>query len=195
MKPFERRTITVDDMKVEYRANGDGKMPVISGHAALFDELSVDMGFREKIAPGAFTRTLGEGADVRALFNHDPNLVLGRTSSGTLELREDDKGLFMFAIPPDTQTGRDVVELIERGDITQQSFAFRTVTDEWRMADGVDIRTLIDVDLIDVSPVTYPAYLATDIGIRSHGDIHAEGIMRMYRPDYQRRLDLLRARV
>jgi len=152
---------------IEFRVEGD-EQPKIRGYAAVFNKMSdVLGGFREKIAPGAFKKTLKE-ADVRALFNHDPNFVLGRTSSGTLALREDDKGLFMEIDPPDTAPARDLMTLIERGDVDQASFAFRVVKDTWEHEESqTPTRTLNEVVLYDVSPVTYPAYPQTSVDVRS----------------------------
>ena len=105
--------------------------------------------------------------DIRALFNHDPNYVLGRNKSGTLELREDEQGLLVRIKPPNTQWARDLQVSIERGDINQMSFGFTVEEDEWRSEDGYDVRELRKVKLYDVSPVTYPAYTATDVGVRA----------------------------
>jgi len=161
---IEKRAFPI---KFEFRAKGDEK-PKIRGYAAVFNKLSdVLGGFREKIAPGAFRKTLKE-ADVRALFNHDPNVVLGRTSTGTLSLKEDDKGLFMEIEPPDTAPARDLLTLIERGDVDQASFAFRVIVDEWKNEESeMPIRTLKEVQLFDVSPVTYPAYPQTSVDVRA----------------------------
>lgn len=153
----------------------DDKPPRIVGHAAVFGKLSEDlMGFREQIKKGAFKRSLKEGADVRALINHDPSKVLGRTSAGTLTLKEDKEGLLMDVTPPDTQAARDLLTSIERGDITGQSFQFRTIEDQWKTVDGEEIRTLVDVDLIDVGPVTFPAYPDTTVAVRSLDAWHEE---------------------
>src|SRR5690606_29136668 len=104
--------------------------PVISGHAAVFDTLSEPMwGFREKIAPGAFDDVLED--DVRALFNHDPNFILGRTRSGTLKIAVDMRGLQYEIDPPDTQPARDLIVSMERGDVSQSSFAFIVAEDDW----------------------------------------------------------------
>ena len=162
---MERRVFPVE---VRVKRDADGK-PQIVGHAAVFDSLSEDLGgFREKIAPGAFKRALKEQQDVRALFNHDPNVVLGRTKNGTLRLEEDDDGLLSEIDPPDTQVARDLMVSMERGDVDQMSFGFVTKKDEWEETEGGDIRTLLDVDLYDVSPVTFPAYPDTDVAVRSH---------------------------
>lgn len=142
--------------------------PVIEGYAAVFDEWSEDLsGFRERIRPGAFSKTIGE-ADVRGLWQHDPNYVLGRNKAGTLELVEDDRGLRYRITPPDTQWARDALITMRRGDVNQSSFAFETVREEWGEAeDGFITRELIEVKLYDVSPVTYPAYPQTNAQVRA----------------------------
>jgi len=157
---------TIEVPKIERRADN---RPVIVGHAALFDTLSVPLyGFREKIQKGAFTESLKRGDDVRALFNHDETILLGRTKNRTLSLREDERGLAVEIFPPDTAAARDVISLIERGDVDQMSFGFRIVKDHKEInEDGETIRTLIEVELFDVSPVTFPAYTATDVTLRA----------------------------
>ena len=155
-------------IQVERRA--EGSAPVIRGHAAVFNTLSEPLGgFREQIAPGAFDDVLAD--DVRALFNHDDSLILGRTASGTLRVGVDAQGLTYEIDPPDTQYGRDLLVSLERGDITQSSFGFRVAVngDSWtENADGVLIRTITKVArLYDVSPVTFPAYPATDSAMRT----------------------------
>lgn len=159
---IERRAVAelrVDD-------TGEGR-PRIIGYAAVFDKLSSDLGgFREKIAPGAFARTIIED-DVRALTNHDSNMVLGRKSAGTLELREDSNGLRVDITPPDTQAGRDTLELVRSGHLDGMSFGFITRKDEWERGEKEEIRTLLDVKLVDVGPVTFPAYLDTSAAVRS----------------------------
>lgn len=172
---IERRTVTFDGLRIERRADGDdGSGPGrLVGHAAVFDSPSVDLGgFRERILPGAFAATIVND-DIRALFNHDPNHVLGRNTAGTLKLAEDDTGLQMAVDLPDTQVARDLVVSIERGDVTQQSFGFQTISDEWSMVDGEEVRTLKAVKLFDVSPVTFPAYPQTDIALRGRDAFRA----------------------
>jgi len=152
--------------EVEIRAN-DNEQPKIVGHAAVFNSLSEDLGFfREKVAPGAFSKTIKE-ADVRALWNHDPNYVLGRTKSGTLKLVEDERGLAIEIVPPNTQWARDLLETMRRGDVDQMSFGFQVVKEEWEGDANNPIRVLKEVKLFDVSPVTFPAYQATDVQVRS----------------------------
>ena len=153
----------------------DGKPSKICGHAANFNSLSQDLGyFKEQIAPGAFRKSL-LNADVRALWNHDANIVLGRNKSGTLTLLEDSQGLYFEIDAPDTQLVRDmVIGPITRGDVSQCSFGFYTVADHWEEIDGQVIRTLLEVELLDVSPVTYPAYNSTDVAMRSAQQVSKE---------------------
>jgi len=142
----------------------------MTGHAAVFGEIA-DIGgwFREQIEPGAFKSSIRKD-DVRALFNHDENYVLGRNTAGTLKLSEDDTGLKVTIDPPDTQFARDLSVSIERGDISQMSFAFQVQEEEWIRGEKnkTDLRKIKKVRLFDVSPVTFPAYEGTDIAIRSH---------------------------
>lgn len=162
---------------IELRAAPDGSPPKIVGHAAVYSQWSQDLGgFKERVMPGAFTKALN-GADVRALFNHDPNYLLGRTSSRTLDLADEKKGLHWEANPPDTQTIRDLViaPMTPRNgsataDLNQCSFSFIPVEDEWRapkFTDGLYERDLHEVLLFDVSAVTFPAYEQTDVGLRT----------------------------
>ncbi|MFH1010211.1 MAG: HK97 family phage prohead protease [bacterium] len=170
-KPLERRIATVGEFRVS-SADGVSK---IAGHAAKFDVLSEDLGgFRERIAPGAFADSI-KNSDIRALFNHDSNIVLGRNKAGTLRLSEDLAGLAFEVDAPQTQLVRDMVLApIERGDVSQCSFGFYTRQDKWAKLDGEWVRTLLDVELFDVSPVTYPAYPSTDVAVRGlHDAINA----------------------
>jgi len=166
---LEYRTFGLD----EVRAVADNNTLV--GHAAVFNTL-VDLGyFRELIAPGAFAKTLADHADVKALFNHEANNILGRTKSGTLKLAEDATGLLSEINMPDTNLGRDLMVSVKRGDIDQMSFAFQAIQEEWNESDPNNpIRTLKEVKLFDVSPVTYPAYPTTDVSAKSAENILAE---------------------
>lgn len=160
---LERRFCDRHGLHLAQRADGAGSM--IAGYAAVFNSLSVELwGFREKIAPGAFAATLGD--DIRALWNHDASTVLGRTKSKTLRLAEDEVGLAIEIDPP--ASAASYIETIERGDVDQMSFAFRTLEQTWdEDEEGVLIRTLLKVKLYEVSPVTFPAYPATSVGVRS----------------------------
>lgn len=163
-KKIERRTFTVQD--VETRKAEDGTMR-LSGYAAVFNDSSVPLPFVERIAPGAFRKTLTETPDVRLLINHE-GLPLARTKNGTLTLREDERGLWMDAVIADTQEGRDLYTLVERGDMDQMSFAFRVIRQKWN--ETRTERTLTELSLADgdVSVVTYPAYPTTSVEARAH---------------------------
>ncbi len=163
----ERRAFVADSLCVEMREAGGAQVPLIRGHAAVFDQLSEDLGgFRERIAPGAFAKTI-TAHDVRALWNHNRDFVLGRRGAGTLRLQEDIKGLAIEIDPPATQWANDLQVSMRRGDINQMSFGFFTLSDKWAKVDGEWIRTLLEIELIEVSPVTFPAYLGTDVSART----------------------------
>lgn len=161
MKKIERRTYTVRN--VEARSE-DGDMR-LSGYAAVFNEASLPLPFREYIAPGAFRKTLQETPDVRLLINHE-GLPLARTKNGTMTLTEDEIGLRFDATLADTTESRDLWTLVQRGDVDQMSFAFRVIRQKW--SDDRSERTLTEVSLADgdVSVVTYPAYPATSVEAR-----------------------------
>jgi len=163
-KKIERRTFTIKN--VEARQAEDGTMR-LSGYAAVFNDDSVPLPFIERIAPGAFRKTLTETPDVRLLINHE-GLPLARTKNGTLRLQEDTVGLYMDADLPDTQAARDLYTLVERGDVDQMSFAFRVIRQKWN--EGRTERTLTELSLADgdVSVVTYPAYPTTSVEARAH---------------------------
>jgi HK97 family phage prohead protease len=173
MDKMERRFVPA----TELRAAADEEGPVvIEGYAAVFNTLSEELfGFREKIAPGAFKTALDRPDDVRALHNHDPNIVLGRSTANTLTLSEDDTGLRFRCELPDTSQARDLAVSIGRGDINQCSFGFITKGEEWEFnTDGPDIRTITDVELFDVSTVAYPAYTDTSVALRSRDKVKEE---------------------
>lgn len=145
----------------------DDEQERLVGYAAVFNSWSENLGgFRERLAPGAFKKTLQERPDVRALMNHDPAQVLGRVKNGTLALEEDPQGLLMELTLPDTSYGRDLLELVRRGDIDGMSFGFRVVRDNWEMLDSMLSRTVQEVELIEVSAVTFPAYPETQLSAR-----------------------------
>ncbi len=157
---------------VELRKDGDGQS-TISGHASVFFDGTPETEFKlwentvERIMPGTFDRALKEHDDVRGLFNHDPSLVLGRTSANTMDLSIDKRGLRYDIRPGNTTIGNDVVSHIARGDVTGSSFAFRITDETWRMEDDLDIREIRGVALFDVGPVTFPAYTGADTGVRA----------------------------
>jgi HK97 family phage prohead protease len=151
MAERERRVVTVP---MEARA-GENDARTLTGYAALYgSETRIAGMFREVIEPGAFRSALARQDDVRALFNHDANHVLGRTKSGTLRLEEDARGLRYTVTLPDTQAGRDLWTSVQRGDVSQSSFAFSVDKDDWPKGDtrdGMPLRLIQDVHLFDVS--------------------------------------------
>ena len=175
---LERRCLDFNELPeceltLEERANGT---QVLTGYAAVYNRFSLPLreggsAFREVIRPGAFdkilTRQRGK-QDVVALLNHDSNMILGRTSSGTLELSSDEKGLRYTVTPPDTQVGRDTLELVRRRDLRGSSFAF-AVTEagqNWSSDDQGAVREIRDVSLLaDVSVVLTPAYPASSVAV------------------------------
>lgn len=181
MKPdMERRTYDAE-LRVDQGGYGK-KTPTIRGYAAKFNALSQSMPieedgqviatFREQLIPGCFATALPI-SDVRCLFNHDPNMILGRNISGTLRLKEDDIGLYFENDPPETSYSKDLQVSMQRGDINQCSFGFRVASGGDDYAKDPDIangyiRSIRVIEkLFDTSPVTYPAYLDTDCAVRS----------------------------
>jgi len=159
LPPRELRYLGNNDARFELRETSAGT--TITGYAALFAPSQTDMGsFIEVVAPTAFDAALKNGADVRCLFNHSPNHVIGRTKAGTLHLSKDSRGLIYQADIPRTTWMQDLVETMRRGDIDQSSYGFIAPDDgeDWEMdQNGTVIRTLRNVNLFDVSPVTFPA--------------------------------------
>lgn len=175
---IERRFITARELHVETRAEGESETaPTIIGHAAVFD-VEYPIGpearpwFIERVARGAFLETIQED-DIRALFNHDDNFVLGRNKAGTLKLAEDDVGLRIEVVPDMESTRvRDVVRAIQRGDISQMSIGMTVLGQAWDLrgagtADAVEVRTIQRAKLWDVSPVTFPASRSTEVSVRT----------------------------
>jgi len=159
--------IEMRKMSTRFRVEKYGSRRTIVGHSAVFNKESTFMGFTEKIVRGAFTDAL-KNSDARALFNHNPDHVLGRESAGTLRLRQDENGLLSEIDLPDTQAGRDVAKLIARGDVREQSFGFIVDEDRWE-----DLRTknpkriIVNIrELRDVGPVTFAAYPNTDVALK-----------------------------
>ncbi len=158
----------VTTSRVELRAGADGTMPTLVGYAAVFDSRT-DLGwFEEEVVAGAFAKSLSDGDDVRALYNHDSAQVIGRRDAKTLRLEEDATGLRIEIDLPDTTAARDLVSNINAGNIDGMSFGFRAREQEWIEREGEqELRRLIDVELIEVSAVTFPAYPDTSIAKRS----------------------------
>jgi HK97 family phage prohead protease len=158
---LERRTTTGE---VEARAKGSNIY--VEGYASVFEKRSGNLGgFIEKVKPSAFNKTIRE-ADVRALWNHDPQYVLGRSGAGTLELSIDQSGLYYRSLLPNTSYAKDLAALLERRDVRESSFTFFNINDAWDTTEeGYPQRSLIEVGLIDVAPVTFPAYPDATSGV------------------------------
>jgi HK97 family phage prohead protease len=160
----------VSDAEFEIRAVGD-KM-TFSGYAAVFNSDSQPLPFIERIAPGAFKRSLQSRNDVKLLWNHDSGEPLASTRSGTMRLVEDSKGLRVEAELAPTTRGKDLSILMQRGDIDKMSFGFNVQSDSWS-PDG-NIRTLESVRLLEVSIVTFPAYESSVAQVRSINEIEVD---------------------
>lgn len=163
----------------ELRAADAGKRMLV-GFAAVYNQLSQVLAgsFKERVRPGAFARALRGEDDVRALFEHESCNILGRASAGTLRLMDDPRGLRYEIDVPETSVGNDLLVSVARGDVTQSSFGFRTLQDDWTtepQPDGtsLQIRDLIAVQLFDISPVVFPAYDQTDVAVRSMNEHRA----------------------
>lgn len=171
----ERRRLTLDAVEVRVDKAGGGDEIRVNGHAAVWDKPAwigpPKYGFSERFEPGAFKESIRGGADVRYLFNHNPDHVLARTKSGTLSLGEDGSGLTVDARLAPTSIGRDLAILLDRGDVNQMSVGMQVLEDRWDELQGNDgnayeRRTIVRAKLFDVSAVTYPAYEDTDAGLR-----------------------------
>lgn len=145
---------------------------ILRGYAAVFDQ-ETDVGgmFREVVRPGAFTKTLSESKGIKALRNHNTDVVLASVSGGTLDLAEDDKGLPVeLRMDPLNTDHRNTYQSVKRGDITKMSFAFTPIKSTWSIdesADIPDLRELIELKLFEVSPVPFPAYEGTSLQARA----------------------------
>lgn len=180
----ERRGLPLTAARLQIRADGDGddKAERFVGHAAVFNERTaignpLTWGFFEEVAPGAFTKTLSEG-DQRMLIDHDSFYVVSRASAGTLDLSQDKRGLATdSALDDELSYVRDLKANLRNGNITGMSFGFRVIKDDWQMVsvgeldDGTpieaELRTLTELELVEVSAVTFPAYEQTDAGLRT----------------------------
>ena len=167
MTKIERRNITT-----EFRLSDSDQPTTIQGYGAVFNSAGTNGLWTEVIDPHAFDNVVASNPDVRALWNHNPDHVLGRTAAGTLSLSIDARGLSYSIQPPDTQVARDLITSMRRKDVTGSSFGFICARDQWTdNADGTVTRTILEIgELLDVSPVTYPFYGAADSSVRSMPD-------------------------
>lgn len=183
----------------EVKQEGEEGNKKIAGYAAVFDQEAPEtMGFIEKIEKGAFTEALKD-SDVRALFNHNQDKILGREKSGTLEIKEDETGLYYEIDPADTTYAKDLLISMERGDVDESSFAFEVAEESWDESGEIPIRTIEKVmSLYDVSPVTRGWYPQTDSGIKSKNEVLREFRNRQKQQQGERdkdSLDLYRRKV
>jgi HK97 family phage major capsid protein/HK97 family phage prohead protease len=170
---IERATLNMQAeqrrMPVEIRMSPDGRK--LTGYAALYNTDSEDMGFIEQLAPGVFDRSIADNDEVLALVEHDPQKLLGRLSSGTLRINSDKRGLGFEIDMPDTTLGRDTIEQVKRGDLSQMSFSFSLYDDNSethsRNADGKRTRRINRARLHSIDVVAQPAYKATAVAVRS----------------------------
>lgn len=167
-------------VKIIKRADHDGPGTLVGYGAVFYDgsratEFELWPGVIERVGRSAFDKALGDDADVRGLFNHNPDNLLGRTASGTMRLFTDEKGLRYEIDLADTVEGVAIAAKVERGDLSGSSFSFELRADEWeKKDDGTEIRTLKEVRLFDVGPVVFPAYDATTAGIREGAGVFEE---------------------
>ncbi|MFJ8261415.1 HK97 family phage prohead protease [Rummeliibacillus sp. NPDC094406] len=176
---LKKETRTFDITNLNTRDGEEGES-VIGGYAAVFNS-PTDIGgyFIEEIAQGAFSRAISENGDIRALFNHDWNNVLGRTKSGTLQLSEDDRGLKFEVTLPNTSLGRDLKESMLRGDINQCSFGFIPTEEKWDYNVEPAKRTILEVELFEISVVSIPAYEDTEASVLRSKELNLQVEQRM----------------
>lgn len=163
----EVRAFAIDHVRIERRDESDTLR--LSGYAAVFDKPTNIAGmFDEVIRHGAFRNAIATGQDVALLYNHNPDTVMARTTNGTLKLREDDTGLYFEAdLDPRDSDAQRVVAKVERGNVSQGSFAFEATVERWNYDErDIPLREILDTNLYDVSPVTYPAYADTSVHAR-----------------------------
>ncbi len=175
---------------------------VLRGYASVFNSPSEWLGFREVVSAGAFARSLESGNDIKALVEHDASRIVARTENGSLQVGEDAHGLWVRIEPNDSSEGRDLVENVRTGLLSQMSIGFRVLEETWQKIEGEELRTLTRVDLVETSIVADPAYRATEIGLSDRSgpqvEIEADAVVDMDEippaPDFgvlRARLDLL----
>ncbi|MRB01908.1 HK97 family phage prohead protease [Bacillus thuringiensis] len=175
-----KETRTFDITKLSTRDATEEQPSKITGYAAVFNSKTTIGGwFDEVIEHGAFARSLSENGDIRALFNHNWDNVLGRTKSGTLRLEEDEKGLKFEIELPNTSVGRDLAESMSRGDINQCSFGFWITEENWDYSVEPALRTIKEVELYEISVVSIPAYEDTEVSLVRSKEIGKEIEQRM----------------
>ena len=168
---IERRFIAQDTAVAERRSADGSRKPGFTGYASVFNSETLigqlPWGFRETWAPGCFTKTLNE-SDVVALCDHDMAKPLSRQSAGTLALTQDDTGLAVDSDIPETTYGQDLLINLENKNVAGMSVGFRVIKDAWELLeDGSELRTIMEVQLVEVSTTAFPAFTDTSAGARS----------------------------
>lgn len=165
---MERDKRQMRSIDAQFQTREDGEDLYIEGYFAVFNSIyDIGYGMSESIAPHAFDNTISD--DVRALINHDTTLVLGRTSAHTLELRQDERGLWgKIAINPNDSDAMNLYARVKRGDVTQCSFGFDIISEDTEFSENGDVHwTIREVKLYEVSCCTFPAYEETSISART----------------------------
>lgn len=167
-KQKEMRKILVNN--IETRSDDNTKEKVICGYINKFNTKSQYMGFFEVVSNGAFDKTLADGHNIYAMYNHDDDKILGSTRSGSLKLSVDNIGLrFELRINDKISYANDLYELVSNGDIDGCSFGFYVNKDSWSYdEDGIDLRTIEELELIEVTITPFPAYLDSEASCRSY---------------------------
>lgn len=167
----------------------DSKSKTLVGYVVQWNKHSEVLWgeYVERFSPNAFSQSLASGADVRALFEHDHTKLLGRTTSGTLKLHEDNIGLRFELTPPDNQLGRDLLVSVERGDISGMSFGFRTIKNEWDFSVEPNLRTVQQAELAEITVTSIPAYPDSSLEILKRSQAVAKGQNVANRQDDNRR--------
>ncbi len=197
-KITQEKELRSNKLKVEIRSTGEGEKQKkkITGYAVKWDQLSDPIWgmFQERFRKGAFSNCLSNNPDVIGDWQHDMSEIMGRTTAGTLIVEEDDIGLRYEIDPP--SWAEKHIETIERGDVTGSSFIFQATKTEWDDTNpDMSIRTVIEAELIEVSPVTFPAYPQSEAGIRSAQEILNEHRKDIKGPETDYKLDNLRIKI
>ncbi|WP_270599514.1 HK97 family phage prohead protease [Clostridium baratii] len=172
-KQKEIRKFIATDLETRIEENSSEK--IISGYINKFNTRSQYMGFYEEVDNGAFDKTLADGHNIYAMYNHNSDKILGSTRSGSLKLNVDNVGLyFELKINPNISYANDIAELVKSGDLEGCSFGFWVTDDEWTYTeDKVDLRIIKEVELIEVTITPFPAYLDSEASCRSF-ELHNE---------------------
>lgn len=175
------------------KVDEEGKKKQICGYINKFNTRSQYMGFYEEVSPEAFNKTLADGHNIYAMYNHDDDKILGSTRSGNLRLLVDDVGLrFELDINENISYARDLYELVSNNDVNGCSFGFYVNNDTWSRTDeGIDLRTINEVELIEVTITPFPAYLDSEASCRSYDKFKEQQAEELRKAKEQRELELI----